>query len=50
MEAGATPKVTSSAKESNSLPMFDETCNKRADIPSKKSNVAPRIINNKAVV
>ena len=41
---GATPNVTSSASESSSLPMGDETPNKRALMPSKKSNTAPMII------
>ena len=46
--AGATPKVTSSAKESSSFPMGDDTFNRRADIPSKKSNTAPITIQQSA--
>lgn len=34
---GATPKETTSAKESNSLPKLDSTFNKRADNPSNTS-------------
>lgn len=33
---GKKPKLTISAKESNSLPIFDLTCKARATIPSKK--------------
>ncbi len=35
--------------KSSSLPIGDETCSKRALIPSKKSKVAPMIIHNKAI-
>lgn len=49
MVAGATPKVTSSASESSSLPIGDETCSRRALMPSKKSNTAPMIIHNNAI-
>ena len=49
MVAGATPKVTSSASESSSLPIGDETCSKRALMPSKKSKTAPMIIHNSAI-
>ena len=42
--AGATPKVTSSASESSSLPMGELTPSRRALIPSKKSNTAPATI------
>lgn len=35
--AGATPKETTSASESNSLPIVDFTRSKRAAKPSKKS-------------
>lgn len=41
---GATPKVMTSASESSSLPMGDDTCRSRAAIPSKKSNMAPMTI------
>lgn len=44
MVDGATPKVMSSASESNSLPMGEETPSKRALMPSKKSNTAPIMI------
>ena len=46
--AGATPNVITSANESNSFPIGDDTWSKRATIPSKKSNIAPMIINKKA--
>ena len=39
------PKVMSSARESSSFPISLETCNSRADIPSKKSKTAPRMMN-----
>ena len=45
IKAGATPKVTTSAKESSSLPMGDCTFSNRATMPSKKSNTAPRNMN-----
>ena len=45
---GAAPKVITSAKESNSLPIGELTFSKRAAIPSKKSNTAPIIINSNA--
>ena len=48
MAAGASPNVMSSASESSSLPIGDDTCSKRAVIPSKKSNIAPNTMNNKA--
>ena len=44
MADGATPNVTTSAKESNSFPMGEDTFNKRAVIPSKKSKTAPIIM------
>lgn len=50
MVDGATPKVTQSASESNSLPMGEDTLRKRADMPSKKSNVAPARIHIKAIL
>ncbi len=50
MVDGATPKVTQSASESNSLPMGDDTFRKRADMPSKKSNVAPTSMHIKAIL
>ena len=49
MAEGAKPKVMSSAKESSSLPIGDDTLSKRADMPSKKSNTAPTIIHNRAM-
>ena len=39
--AGATPEVTTSARESSSLPSGDATLSKRAAIPSKKSKKMP---------
>ena len=45
---GATPKVTTSARESSSLPIGDDTFSRRADMPSKKSNAAPTTIKSKA--
>ena len=44
MALGATPKVTTSARESSSFPMGEDTPKARADIPSKKSNTAPSTI------
>jgi hypothetical protein len=44
MVAGANPKVMSSASESSSFPIGELTPRSRALIPSKKSNVAPMII------
>ena len=41
---GATPKVTTSARESSSLPMGEETPRRRAVMPSKKSKTAPRMM------
>ena len=41
---GAKPNVMSSANESSSFPNGPETLNNRANIPSKKSNVAPRMM------
>ena len=45
MVAGAIPKVMSSASESICTPIGDETCKRRATIPSKKSNTAPSTMN-----
>ncbi|MPM76239.1 hypothetical protein SDC9_123236 [bioreactor metagenome] len=39
-DAGATPKLTMSAKESNSTPILEETPSDRAVHPSKKSKAA----------
>lgn len=36
---GTKPKLTISAKESNSFPIVDLTCSARAAIPSKKSHI-----------
>lgn len=47
---GATPKVTSSASESISLPSGPDTFNLRAIMPSKKSKTAPKSIKKKAGV
>jgi hypothetical protein len=47
--AGARPNVISSAKESICTPRGDDTLNKRATIPSKKSNTAPNTINSIAL-
>lgn len=44
MVDGATPNVTSSANESSSFPIGDETCKARALMPSKKSKTAPMMI------
>ena len=44
IRAGAKPKVTMSAKLSKSFPIEDETFNKRAKKPSKKSNTIERPI------
>ena len=49
MLAGATPNVTSSAKESSSLPIGLDTPRTRAVIPSKKSKTAPRMMNSRAI-
>lgn len=49
MAAGASPKVITSARESSSTPMGDETFNLRAANPSKKSNMAPAIMKHNAV-
>ena len=49
MAEGARPKVISSASESSSLPMGEDTLSRRAVNPSKKSNTAPIIINRKAM-
>ena len=48
MVEGATPNVTSSARESSSFPIGDEMCNALALMPSKKSNPAPMIIQSNA--
>lgn len=48
MVEGATPEVTQSARESNSLPIGDATLSNRADIPSTKSKQTPMIIHTKA--
>ena len=47
--AGATPNVTSSARESSSLPIGLDTPRTRAVIPSKKSKTAPRMMNSNAI-
>jgi hypothetical protein len=39
-----------SAKESSSLPMAEDTWSRRAAKPSKKSNVAPRMMNANATL
>ena len=44
MADGATPNVTTSAKESSSLPIGEDTFSNLADMPSKKSKIAPMII------
>ena len=46
---GATPKVTTSASESSSFPIGDDTISSLADIPSKKSKAAPITIHRSAV-
>ena len=48
MAAGASPKVMSSARESSSLPIGDDTCSNLAEKPSKKSKRAPMMIKTKA--
>ena len=48
MAAGASPNVMSSARESSSFPMGEETRSRRAVIPSKKSNVAPNTMKSRA--
>ncbi len=40
IEAGATPKLTASANESNSLPILEYALSQRAAKPSKKSKTA----------
>ena len=50
MAAGASPNVMSSARESSSFPMGEETCSRRAVIPSKKSNVAPNTMKSRAAM
>ena len=47
--AGAAPKVMSSASESSSFPMGEDTCSNLATIPSKKSNPAPMSMKSRAV-
>jgi len=42
MAAGATPKVTRSAIESNSIPNFDEIFNALATRPSNMSKISPK--------
>jgi hypothetical protein len=57
-EAGATPKLTTSANESSSLPRGEDTPKRRAEKPSKKSNTAaintqittPKKFSEKAIV
>ena len=46
--AGAKPNVMTSASESSSFPMGDETLSSRATNPSKKSKIAPIIMKIKA--
>ena len=48
MAEGAKPKVISSANESSSFPMGEETWSRRATIPSKKSKTAPMTMNSSA--
>ena len=43
-DAGATPKLTTSASESSSTPSLEETPNDRAAKPSQKSKAAANII------
>lgn len=45
---GAIPKLTISARESNSFPIADDTFNSLATNPSKKSKTTPNSINNGA--
>ena len=45
IEAGKSPKVITSASESNSLPMGEEELSSRATKPSKKSKTPPAINN-----
>ena len=49
MAAGASPKVMSSASESSSLPIGDDTWSSRALMPSKKSKAAPITIHRSAM-
>ena len=49
MMAGRTPKLTMSARESNSLPMLEYAFNNLAANPSQKSNHAEASINGKAM-
>lgn len=48
--AGATPKLTTSARESRSLPMGENAFNNLAEKPSKKSKTMAAIISHAAVV
>ena len=48
MTEGAKPNVISSASESNSFPNGPDTLSRRANIPSKKSNMAPKMMNRMA--
>ena len=43
---GASPNVTTSARESSSFPIGDDTFKALAVNPSKKSNIAPAMISN----
>lgn len=47
-DAGATPKLTTSARESSSTPSFEDTPRARAVSPSKKSNPAATTIHQNA--
>ena len=44
MNAGATPKLITSAKESSSLPTKEVPFNSLATLPSKTSKIAEKII------
>ena len=50
MAEGATPKVTTSASESSSLPIGELTPKRRALMPSKKSKTAPAMIAHSASI
>ena len=49
MRAGATPKLTTSARESSSFPMSEYEFSNLAEKPSKKSKIMAATINHEAV-
>lgn len=49
MNAGATPKLTTSARESSSFPISEYDFSNLAENPSKKSKIMAATINHEAV-